>query len=263
MAKTNSLPGISIVMPSFNSEQFIAKSIDSVVSQKYPNLELFIKDGGSTDKTVEIIKKYAKKYPKIIKFISKKDQGQTAAINYGLKQVNHEIVSFLNSDDVYKPGTLKIIGEFFMQNPDLIWCVGKCDIIDDKGQEIMQFVTEYKNAWLRFPNFSTLLILNYISQMAVFWKRSVHQKVGYLDEKEHYVMDYEFWLRLWSKYNPKFIDQTLASFRVTKQTKSSTGFTTQFKDELKVAQKYTNNKFILGLHYLHSQAIMLSYSLLK
>src|SRR3989344_9408925 len=99
--KGNNLPKISIIMPVFNGAKYIGKGIESVVKQDYPNFELFIKDGGSTDETVKLIKKYTKEYPNKIRWISKKDKGQSEAINYGIKRVNGEIIAYLNADDKY------------------------------------------------------------------------------------------------------------------------------------------------------------------
>ena len=98
----NDLPRISIVMPCLNCVDYIERSIRSCVEQDYQNIELFIKDGGSTDGTVDVIKFYAQKYPKIIKWISVKDKGQSDAINFGMKKVSGEICTYLNADDVYK-----------------------------------------------------------------------------------------------------------------------------------------------------------------
>ena len=101
------LPKISIVTPSFNQAKFIRATIDSVLSQDYPDLEYFIIDGGSTDGTTEILKSYGQK----IKWISEKDKGQTDAINKGLKLSEGELLAYLNSDDIYLPGALKKVGE--------------------------------------------------------------------------------------------------------------------------------------------------------
>lgn len=257
------LPKISIVMPSFNTVDYIERSIKSVVTQNYPYFELFIKDGGSKDGSVEIIKYYAKKYPKKVRYISSKDKGQTDAINYGMKRVNGDVLTYLNSDDVYKPGALGIIGEYFKNNPAIMWVYGKCDIIDGSDKEIRKWVTSYKNFWLRNYSYITLLILNYISQMACFWRKEAAEKVGEFDADQHYVMDYDYWLRLGKHYRAGVIPEYLASFRIVETTKSSTGFLKQFKDEYYVATRYAKNSIILALHKLNYVAIISIYTLMR
>lgn len=254
---------ISIIMPSFNCVGFIERAIKSVINQNYQNVELFIKDGGSNDGTLEVIKFYAEKYPKKIKWISKKDKGQTDAINFGIKKVKGDIVGWLNCDDVYKPGVFKEVVRFFSENPGVMWLYGKCDIIDNDDKQIRSWITSYKNFWLEHYNYQILLILNFISQMGVFWRREINKQVGFLDPKQFYVMDYDNWLRLGKVYNPGFINKYLGSFRIIPSSKSSTGFIKQFKDELEVAKKYTNNKIIIFLHFLHIKLITFIYSSLR
>ncbi len=257
------LPLISIIMPCFNGELHIQQAIESIISQDYSNIELFIKDGGSTDKTVKIIKEYAEKYPDIIKWVSQKDEGQTDAINFGLKKTTGEIIAYLNADDIYNPGAFKSINNYFRDNRSKMWVIGKCEIIDGNGKVIRELITTYKNFWLNKYSYQTLLVLNYVSQMSVFWRRDAMQKVGLFDPKQYYVMDYDYWLRLGKYYTPGLIPQNLARFRVVNSSKSSTGFITQFNDEYKVAKKYTKNKFLLNLHLLHIKMVTSVYQLMK
>ncbi len=262
-SQVSNLPKISIVMPVFNTVDFIERSIRSVVEQNYPNFELYIKDGGSNDGTVDIIKFYAKKYPKIIKWSSNSDKGQTDAINIGMSKVSGDILTYLNGDDVYKKDALKEVGNFFTNNPDVFWVYGKCDIINGDDEPIRSYITSYKNFWLRKYSYNTLLILNYISQMGSFWRKEAAKETGKFDPKQHYVMDYDYWLRLGKKYNAKVIDKYLGSFRIVPTTKSSTGFVKQFHDEYEVAKRYTNSNLIIFLHKVHYSLIILAYSLLK
>lgn len=262
MAK-DKLPKISIVLPVLNSIDFIERSIKSVVEQDYPDFELFIKDGGSSDGTLEIIKEYAKKYPKIIKWFSGPDNGQSDAINIGLKYVKGELLTYLNGDDLYKIGTLKKVGNYFLTHPDIMWAYGMCDIIDKDDKPIRNLITSYKNLWLLNYSFYTLLILNYISQMGVFWRREAYLQIGLFDKDQHYVMDYDYWLRLGEKFNAGVIKSYLASFRVVPTTKSSTGFIKQFKQEFNVSKKHTKNKAIIFLHFIHFKLIIFVYSVLK
>lgn len=252
-----SLPRISVITPSFNQAEFIERTIKSVLSQDYPNLEYIVMDGGSTDGTVEILKKYGKK----IIWRSEKDKGQGDAINKGLRLAQGEIFSYLNSDDTLEPGALRAVSDFFIKNPKSMWVFGKCRIIDEDDKETRKVITAYKNFWLKRYNYKTLLILDYISQPAVFWRREAYEKIGEFDIKEFWELDYDYWLRLGSKYQPGFIDQYLANFRVHQRAKTAMDLK-HFLEEARVARKYTNNPILIGLHYLNFLSIVVGYSLL-
>ncbi len=259
----SNLPKISVVMPCFNSVDYIERSIRSVIEQNYEELELFIKDGGSSDGTLEIIKHYAKKYPQFIRWISEKDKGQADAINICIKKVDGDILAQLNADDVYKDGALKLVAEYFMKNPNVMWAYGKADIINANDKEIRRWITLYKNFWLRNYSYNTLLVLNYISQMSCFWRKEAAKEVGEFDISQHYVIDYDYWLRLGRKYKAGVINHYLSSFRITHSNKSSVGFVKQFRDEFNVSKRYTKNKLIIFLHLLHYHLIIIIYSVLK
>jgi glycosyltransferase involved in cell wall biosynthesis len=258
LRRKNDLPKISIITPSLNQFEFIERTIESVLSQDYPNLEYIVMDGGSTDGTVEILKKYGKK----IVWRSEMDKGQGDAINKGLKLAKGEILAYLNSDDSYFPGALKSAAEFFIKNPQVMWVFGKCRIIDEKDKEIRASITAYKNFWLRRYHYKTLLVLNYISQPAVFWRRKAYREIGEFDSKEYWELDYDYWLRLGKKYSPGFIDQNLANFRVHEKAKTSIGIK-HFLEEVEVAKRYTKNPILIGLHYLNFFSIVTGYALLS
>src|SRR3990172_9062122 len=145
---------ISIVIPSYNKASFIKQTLESIVTQNYPNLEVIIQDGGSTDGSVEIIRKYAQKYPKMISWVSKKDKGQVDAINKGLKKATGEILTFINADDVYEEGAVRTVGEYFYDNPKTLWLAGKGKVINEKGDEISKWVTAYKNFLLHLNSYN-------------------------------------------------------------------------------------------------------------
>lgn len=258
----SNLPKISIVMPCFNTVDYIERSIRSVVEQDYSNIELFIKDGGSIDGTLDIIKFYAKKYPEIIRWVSGRDRGQADAINFGMNKVQGDILTYLNADDVYKKGVFKEVAKYFIENPGVMWVYGKADIIDMDDKKMRGWVTAYKNFWLKNYSYTTLLILNYISQMACFWRREAANQIGEFDIKQHYVMDYDYWLRLGEKFKAGVINKYLGSFRIVPTTKSSRGFVQQFKDEFEVAKKHTKSKIILLLHQMHYLLIITIYYIL-
>jgi len=257
LKRKNNLPQISVITPSFNQADFVERTINSVLSQNYSNFEYLVMDGGSTDGTLEILKKYDKK----IIWRSEKDKGQGDAVNKGLKLAKGEILTYLNSDDTLEPGALKLVADFFIRNPKIRWVFGKCKIVDENDREIRKAITAYKNFWLKRYNYNSLLILNYISQPAVFWRREAYEKIGKFNPKEFWELDYDYWLRLGKKYQPGFIDKYLANFRVHKKAKTSIGVK-HFLEEVEVAKRYTKNPILIGLHYLNFLTIVLGYSAL-
>lgn len=254
-----SLPKISIVTPSLNQAKFIKKTIKSVLDQNYPDLEYIVIDGCSTDGTLKILKKYNNK----IIWKSEKDQGQADAINKGLTAATGEVFAYLNSDDILLPGALKKIALLFQENPKIKWLFGKAKIIDEKGRETRKLLTFYKNLLLPHVSEKLLLVVNPISQPATFWRREVTEIVGFFDKKQYYCADYDYWLKLIKKFKPGFINEHLAAFRIQSKSKGELNFVKHFQDELAVAKRYTENKFLIFLHYLNYLSIILGYRLLR
>lgn len=248
------LPKISIVIPSFNKVKYISATFDSIFSQSYPDLEVIVQDGGSTDGTVQVIKRYAQRYPKVLSWESKKDKGQTEAINDGLKRAKGEIFAYINADDVYKKGALKKVGEYFLRKPDALWVAGSGDVIDAKGKEIAHWVTAYKNYLLGLGRFPLLLMVNYLMQPSVFLSRKAFRKYGPFTGTKIGVMEYDLWLKLGKVQMPGVIRRDLSSFRMSGENISSILFRKTLKDDDKVVEKYTDNPVILGLHWLHNMA---------
>jgi glycosyltransferase involved in cell wall biosynthesis len=181
-------PQISIVMDSFNQAEYIEKSIRSVVDQNYPNLDFIIFDGGSTDRSVEIIKKYENK---ITYWQSKPDGGQVKALNAGIAKCSGDIIGVLDSDDMLYPGALDIVGEYFAKNPGKDWLGGGGIIRDAKTGDTIQLPKKI--------DFESLLHNwndNWICQPSIFWRKSIWDNIGAFDETFNFSFDYEFWLRL-------------------------------------------------------------------
>ena len=251
---------ISIITPSYNQAAFIERTILSVLNQNYPDLEYIVMDGGSTDGTIEILKKYSDK----IIWKSEKDSGQSDALNKGLKIATGYIVAYLNSDDTYELGTLKKIAEFFQNNLGKKWVYGKCKIINENDKEIRKPITLYKNLLLKNYSYSKLLSENFISQPATFWKKELLNEIGYFNEEEHFCMDYEYWLRIGKKYPAGIINEYLANFRYHTSSKSGGVNKKQFQDELRIAKKYgSNNNLSIALHYFNYWKIVIIYRLLN
>ena len=235
---------ISIVTTNYNTDKYLEQTIQSVLNQKGDfELEYIITDGGSTDNSLDIIKKYKDR----LKYISEKDKGQSDGINKGLKMATGDIVAFLNADDVYTDGALDKVVTYFKENPDCMWLTGYCKIIDENGKQIKKYITEYKNRKLRKFTFEQLLIENCISQPATFWRRKLHDEVGYIDESLHYSMDQDLWARFASKYKLHLIKDYLAEFRFTPDTKTGSSIEKTLKESRQIAQRYTNSKLVLFL----------------
>lgn len=254
-------PKISIITPSLNQGEFIEKTILSILSQNYPNLEYLVMDGGSSDNTLKILEKYIER----IKWVSEPDKGQTHAINKGLRMTSGSIVGYLNADDLLMPGALWKVAETFTADPNVMWITGKCRIVNEENNEIRKSITKYKNILLHLRSFPLLLMTNYISQPATFWRREALNEVGPLDENLHYVMDYEYWLRLYSKYPPAFIPDYLASFKIHQKSKTtSTGHKGIYIDEEKdIIQRHTRSHSLLLLHNAHRSLMTHVYSLIN
>jgi glycosyltransferase involved in cell wall biosynthesis len=253
------LPTISIITPSFNQGHFIKETIDSVLSQNYPNLEYLVMDGGSTDDTVKILKSYGEK----IKWISKKDKGQTDAINQGIKMTHGDIVAYLNSDDVMLPNTLNTIAEYFLNNNDAMWLTGDYFIIDEHGNKIQPLVIKYKRLLRNFPNKITLSIANFIIQPSTFWRRSLSNEIGFFREDLHYVMDFEYWMRIIQIYPLHVLSNPFSLFRIHGSSKGGSLFEKQFTQEHEIVVEYTKNPIIRLFNKIHSSLIVLIYKIIK
>ena len=242
---------ITVVTPSYNQDEYIWRTIDSVINQKWDfDIEYIIMDWWSKDWTVDILKSYEEKLKdnKRITFIrkSEKDNWQSDAINKWLRISTWDILTYLNSDDTLADWSLQLVADNLWKS-DRKRSYGKCKIIDKEDKEIRRYITWYKNLlWSKY-SYSKLLSENFISQMTVFWKREVMGNCWYFDENEHLCMDYEYWLRIWEKYEPLYIPEYIANFRFYHTSKSWAHFDKQFKDELRLAEKYARWKYKLSL----------------
>ena len=245
-------PKISTVIPSFNKAKYIRQTLDSIFLQKYPNLEVIIQDGGSTDGTLKIIKAFAKKYPKEIKWESKKDKGQLDAINKGLSKASGEILAYINADDVYTKEAFCEVAKAYKKNPNVLWFAGRGRIINAKGKEIAKFVTSYKNLFLAFNSFFFLLIVNYLMQPSVFISRKAYKKYGPFTGMKRAVMEYDLWLKLARVSMPVVFDKYLTGFRMSGENISTRYFLEILEADGEIAKKYTNSNVILILHKLHN-----------
>jgi len=210
--KDPNYPKISIITPSYNQESFLERTILSVLNQNYPNLEYIIIDGGSTDGSVEIIKKY-EKY--LTYWVSEKDRGQSHALNKGFRKVTGEIIGWINSDDIYIPGNLLKIGKIFKYDNNVDVVYGGLLVIDKNDNIIdMYWATKL------IPKYMLIYGLD-IHQQSLFWRKNMFKKVGYLDEKLYMVMDLDFIFRLSLEANLYRIKGYLGCLRRHGDTKTA------------------------------------------
>lgn len=225
---------MTIITPSYNQADFLPATIESVLNQQ-GNFELDyqIYDGGSTDGSVEIIRSYEDR----LQWRSEKDGGQVNAVNRGLQECGGDIVGWVNSDDILMPGAIDEVVRTF-QERQCDWLHGDCVIIDENGNEIRNWIRRYKRRQALKYSRKRLLIRNFVSQMTVFWRRSLIDQVGWLDPALDLAFDYDYWLRLSKLSDPVYIDRPLAAFRWYHSSKSGANFSRQFDQDREIAMKH-------------------------
>lgn len=198
-------PKISIVTPNYNYARYLEATIRSVLIQGYPNLEYIVIDGGSTDGSADIIKKYE---PWLAYWHTRKDRGHADAINSGMNRSTGEIMAWLNSDDMYMPWTFRTVAEIFSSLPEAHWLVGHNSWWDGEGRHIASKPV-YKNVY----NF-LLRDFGWIQQESVFWRRGLWEKAGgAMNEDYRLLMDGELWCRFFALDTLWHADPVLAGFR--------------------------------------------------
>jgi glycosyltransferase involved in cell wall biosynthesis len=228
-------PKISVITPSFNQGDFLEQTITSVLGQNYPNLEYIIIDGGSTDKSIDIIKEYA---DRITYWISEKDNGQSHAINKGFAKASGDILCWLNSDDYYLPNVLKEVGEKLnIHQPELFY--GNCIHLD---QEHNQTHGSYFDPFNQYDIFEG----DFITQPSSFWTRKAWEETGILDESLTYSFDWEWYAR--AKLNGiLFIPSKtyFSVYRIHNSQKSNPN------DQIRTAELFLTGKKLNPQKYLH------------
>jgi glycosyltransferase involved in cell wall biosynthesis len=197
------LPTISVITCTYNSARYLEQAIRSVLDQRYPKLDYWIIDGGSTDETMKIVKKYEDR----VSWISEPDRGIADAMNKGIRLSRGEIVAHLHSDDVYLNDALWRVGRLFQQRADVNWIIGNYQEINDAGVLI-------RTVTLPPYRYALLKKWNMIGHPAAFVRRTVFGEVGWFPLHLRYGMDYDLWLRIGQRYEPLQLSDTLACFRV-------------------------------------------------
>ena len=201
---TTSQPKISIITPSYQQAHFLDATIRSITSQRYPNLEYIVCDGGSSDGSADVIRRHE---ADIAWWCSEKDAGQTSAINKGIEHATGDIVGWINSDDMMLPGSLQRIADAFA-DPKVEAVCGWIIAIDEHNRRIDTKIFPQ-------PTRDVLLARSILPQQGVYWRRSVTDRIGLLDEQLHMCMDLEYWTRMaCNNVIPRLVPAFLGAFRI-------------------------------------------------
>jgi glycosyltransferase involved in cell wall biosynthesis len=226
---------ISITIPTYNCGQYLEKAILSVLNQPYRNKELIVIDGGSTDNTMEIIRKYEDQ----IKWISEKDSGQADAINKGFKRATGEIIAWLNADDYYEENIFDIVIAEFKENEDINLVYGNCRSVDENN-----YIVKINKPPAKITTKKLISNGNYIYQPSSFYRKQVVSEVGFLDDKLTYWMEYDLYIKLLKKGYGKYLNKILSNFTIRDDQKSNKKNSSEMNKELiRISQKHGGSRF--------------------
>ncbi len=201
---------VSIITPSYNQSSFLEATIRSVLDQNYHDVEFLVVDGGSTDGSIEIIRKYA---DRLAWWASEKDSGQAEAINKGLAHARGEIIAWLNSDDCYLPGAIEAAVKAFEVHPGAGMLYGNMLAVDEHDRVINTL--KYRQLSLE-----DLLCFQIIGQPAVFMRASAFRKAGGLDTAYHFLLDHQLWIKVAAQGEIVHVPQTWAAARYHAEAKN-------------------------------------------
>lgn len=245
---SSDLPKVSVVTPSFNQAEFLELTLCSVLDQGYPNLEYLVIDGGSTDGSVDVIRQYE---DRLAYWVSEPDRGQADAINKGLRHATGEWVAWQNSDDVYCPGVFSDLARTIARYPEAELIIGNMMIIDPQGNEIrdVRYVTPSHGA-MRAEG---MVMVN----QAAFWRRRIHDEIGWLEESLQCSFDYDWFLRLTKRYRGVHVNRLWGGFRLHGATKTSNWAQRFGEENAQILQGLQFPQWKVRLYQLRRIALML------
>ncbi|MDD5198736.1 MAG: glycosyltransferase family 2 protein [Terrimicrobiaceae bacterium] len=222
-------PKISVITPTRNQAEFIEETLLSIEAQAYPNLEHIVVDALSTDATPDILARYAQRLP--MRILREADRGQSDGINKGVRLATGEIACWLNSDDRFRPGALRAVGEAFLANPN-------AGVVFGRGAKVARDGREIYTVPFRPFNRRHLRTAYRVVQPAMFFRRDLYLEVGGLDEDLHYAMDWDLLIRLAAKCEVIAINETLAEIRYYDDTKTSTGGWKRMREIAEIGRRH-------------------------
>jgi hypothetical protein len=225
-------PRVSVVMPSYNHAKYLPLAIDSVLSQDYDDLELIVMDGGSRDESVAILQSYGSR----LQFVSEPDRGQGDAINRGFARASGDILCWLNSDDMFVPGVIPRMVQAFAEYPRVDFVYGRGWEVDESGRIIDE------SGVLKFDLWRLIHQRNFIQQPSCFFRRSLIERVGPVDESLHYVMDWDLWIRF-AAYRGLYVDEFWSCNRVHFQNKTQSGQFRRWAEIRRMVRRYTDARW--------------------
>ena len=233
---------VSIVTPSFNQVRYLEATIRSVLEQDYPYIEYIIIDGGSTDGSLEIIQRYA---DRLAYWVSEPDAGQTDAINKGFARTQGDILAWLNSDDIYRPGAVAEAVMYLRDHPEVGMVYGDADYIDNAGETIGRFPaaqTDYRRLWRGYVH---------IPQQSTFFRARLWHMVGPLDPSFYFAMDYDLWVRIATMTPIRYHPRTWAAFRLHSDAKSLAEADRCWPEMMRVHRRLGGNRLsVISMKYL-------------
>jgi Glycosyl transferase family 2 len=241
-------PKVSIITPSLNQARFLEQTIQSVLDQRYPNLEYVVIDGGSMDGSIDIIKKHA---GSLAYWVSEPDRGQADALNRGMARATGDILAWINSDDFYYPGAIDGAVAAFSANPDLGFVYGRGNRVNDAAAVITEF-----SSTRPFDLDALVHGVDYILQPTTFMRRQALHEAGPFDESLHYTFDWDMWMRLGRRFPAAMIDRMIAASREYASTKTASGGFRRTEEIRQLIQRHTGRELSVGyLNYLMSTVL--------
>lgn len=242
-------PLISIVIPSYNQGEYLEQTLLSILHQDYPRVEILIMDGGSTDKTVDILKRY-RAY--VNDCVSEPDGGQAAAIAKGFAKAKGDIFLWLASDDFLLPGALSAVAQYFVENPDVEVVTGGCVYVDRNGLPLKDTWAQYTLGVSASYHRLRFYEQDGVSQQSTFFRRSAYEAVGGVNPSLQFAMDYDLYLRLAKRKKFSCLSRFLACFRLHEESKSTRLQKVREREREEIAEGHGCNQYgpvVRGLLY--------------